>query len=76
MGELRGMGAKHRGRLTNLTQLSVDTSWYVRYRRHQPRFRSPLSVVVYCPYLLSGSRCPQATAPFLDPTMLLLVRHQ
>jgi hypothetical protein len=25
-------GAKQIGRLTNLTQLSVDTSWYVRYR--------------------------------------------
>src|SRR5919199_1592157 len=25
-------GAEHRGRLTNLTRLTVDTSWYARYR--------------------------------------------
>jgi hypothetical protein len=28
-------GAKQIGRLTNLTQLTVDTSWYVRYRSKQ-----------------------------------------
>jgi hypothetical protein len=28
----KATGAKHIGRLTNLTQLSVDTSWFVRYR--------------------------------------------
>ena len=28
----KATGAKQIGRLTNLTQLSVDTSWYVRYR--------------------------------------------
>ena len=34
-------GAKNIGRLTNLMNLTVDTSWYTRYRSsHQPRFRS------------------------------------
>ena len=28
----KAKGAKQIGRLTNLTELSVDTSWYVRYR--------------------------------------------
>jgi hypothetical protein len=28
----KATGARHRGRLTNLQSLNVDTSWYVRYR--------------------------------------------
>jgi Ferritin-like domain len=30
----KATGAKHTGRLTSLTSLDVDTSWYTRYRSH------------------------------------------
>ena len=41
----KATGAQQIGRLTNLMQLTVDTSWWTRYRsRHaEPRFRRHLS---------------------------------
>jgi hypothetical protein len=52
----KATGANHIGRLTNLMQLTVDTSWYTRYRSRtnnpdlDPQFRFPQAV----PSLKSG----------------------
>src|ERR1700723_1060996 len=54
-------GAKQIGRLTNLTQLSVDTSWYVRYRSTtNPDFGATFPQAI--PVLASGhfSAIPQS----------------
>jgi hypothetical protein len=46
-------GAKQIGRLTNLTQLSVDTSWYTRYRSQtNPDFRATFAQAL--PALAAG----------------------
>jgi hypothetical protein len=56
-------GAKQIGRLTNLTQLSVDTSWYTRYRSStSPDFGATYPQAI--PALASGkfSAIPQTDA--------------
>ena len=56
------------GRLTNLTQLSVDTSWYTRYRSAtNPDFGAAFPQAI--PVLASGhfSAIPQTDAEFASP---------
>ena len=58
-------GAQQIGRLTNLTQLSVDTSWYTRYRSStSPDFGATFPQAI--PALASGhfSAIPQTNADF------------
>jgi hypothetical protein len=46
----KATGAKHTGRLTSLTSLDVDTSWYTRYRSHaNPDFgaRFPQAITIH-----------------------------
>lgn len=52
----RATGAKQIGRLTNLMQLTVDTSWYTRYRnrRHNPDLDSDLKFAQAVPSLAAG----------------------
>jgi hypothetical protein len=59
----RATGAQQIGRLTNLTQLSVDTSWYTRYRSStSPDFGASFPQAI--PVLASGhfSAIPQSDA--------------
>jgi hypothetical protein len=61
----RATGAQQIGRLTNLTQLSVDTSWYTRYRSAtNPDFGAAFPQAI--PVLASGhfSAIPQTDADF------------
>jgi hypothetical protein len=61
----QAMGAKQMGRLTNLTQLSVDTSWYTRYRSAtNPDFGA--TFVQAIPALAGGmfSAIPKTNADF------------
>jgi len=58
-------GAKQMGRLTNLTQLSVDTSWFTRYRSAtNPDFGSTFAQAI--PALASGvfASIPRTNADF------------
>jgi hypothetical protein len=58
-------GAQQMGRLTNLTQLSVDTSWYTRYRSSEnPDFGATFPQAL--PQLAAGpfSAIPQTNADF------------
>ncbi|MGA2597772.1 MAG: ferritin-like domain-containing protein [Bryobacteraceae bacterium] len=58
-------GSRQIGRLTNLTQLSVDTSWYTRYRSTtNPDFGASFPQAI--PALASGhfSAIPQTNADF------------
>jgi hypothetical protein len=61
-------GAQQIGRLTNLTQLSVDTSWYTRYRSStSPDFGATFPQAL--PALASGkfSAIPLTDADFASP---------
>ncbi len=61
-------GAQQIGRLTNLTQLSVDTSWYTRYRSStNPDFGAAFPQAI--PALASGkfSAIPVTNADFASP---------
>jgi Ferritin-like domain len=58
-------GAKQMGRLTNLTQLSVDTSWFTRYRSStNPDFGATFAQAI--PALASGmfASIPKTNADF------------
>jgi hypothetical protein len=58
-------GAKQTGRLTNLTQLSIDTSWYTRYRSSKnPDFGATFPQAI--PVLASGQfpAIPRTNADF------------
>lgn len=62
----RATGAQQIGRLTNLTQLSVDTSWYTRYRSSaSPDFGASFPQAI--PVLANGhfSAIPQSDADFV-----------
>jgi hypothetical protein len=61
-------GAQQIGRLTNLTQLSIDTSWYTRYRSAtNPDFGATFPQAI--PALASGkfSAIPLTNADFTSP---------
>ena len=62
LAEQPGDGAQQIGRLTNLTKLSVDTSWYVRYRSAtNPDFGATLPQALPALPRVSSLRSPGPT---------------
>ncbi len=69
-------GAKQIGRLTNLTQLSVDTSWYVRYRSTtNPDFGATFPQAL--PALFNGkfTAIPRNNADFNPPAHIQAIAN-
>jgi len=63
-------GAESRGRLTNLTNLNVDTSWYLRYRgAENPDFGAAF------PQLVDIRNQPTIPTRFLPPPRMQEVAH-
>jgi hypothetical protein len=69
-------GAKQFGRLTNLTKLSVDTSWYTRYRSTtNPDFGATVPQAL--PALFEGqfTAIPRNNADFTSPNHIQVIAN-
>jgi hypothetical protein len=69
-------GAKQIGRLTNLTKLSVDTSWYIRYRSTtNPDFGATFPQAL--PALFEGqfTAIPRNNADFTSPNHIQVIAN-
>ncbi len=72
----KAKGAKQIGRLTNLTQLHVDTSWYVRYRsKTNPDFGATFAQAI--PQLFAGkfTAIPRTDADFNSPAHIQAIAN-
>ena len=72
----KASGAQNIGRLTNLTQLSVDTSWYTRYRsRNNPDFGAAFPQAI--PALAEGqfTAIPRNNNDFNDPSHIQVIAN-
>ncbi len=77
----RATGAKQIGRLTNLTNLNVDTSWYTRSRsRENPdlgaQFQGPITIANEPAIPLNDSDTPPGTAQPVPPVSAQARRMQ
>ncbi len=73
----KATGAQQIGRLTNLMRLSVDTTWYTRYRsrRKNPDFGDTLPQAI--PTLAVGEHAaiPRSDADLVDPNHLQAIAY-